>query len=399
MKVLIVNKFLYPNGGSETYIFELGKQLREMGHEVQYFGMEHEGRIVGNRVGSYTSNMDFHGSSRNKILYPFRILYSQEAYLKIQRVLKDFEPDVVHLNNFNFQLTPSVIYAVKKYEKRIGRRIKLVYTAHDYQLVCPNHLLMIPETGERCQRCLNGHPINCLLHRCIHNSLAQSLFGSIEGQIYRKLHTYRMLDVVICPSYFMSAKLETHEDLKGRTVMMHNFVSQAVGEPFEKEDYVLYFGRFCMEKGTNTLLKVCRSLPDIPFVFAGDGPMTDDVNAIVNVENRGFLGGEALRRTIQKARFTVFPSEWYENCPFSVMETQLYGTPVIASDLGGTSELLENGRTGILFSGGNEEELREKIQMLWYNREKLEELTQNCRVVSFLTVQEYCRELLELYQK
>ena len=59
MKVLIVNKFLYPNGGSETYIFEIGKQLEKLGHEVQYFGMEHEGRIVGNHAESYTSDMDF----------------------------------------------------------------------------------------------------------------------------------------------------------------------------------------------------------------------------------------------------------------------------------------------------------------------------------------------------
>lgn len=49
MKVLIVNKFLYPNGGSETYIFKLGEILEKKGHEVQYFGMEHEGRIVGKK--------------------------------------------------------------------------------------------------------------------------------------------------------------------------------------------------------------------------------------------------------------------------------------------------------------------------------------------------------------
>mgnify|MGYP002679074463 CR=1 FL=1 len=63
MRVLIVNKFLYPNGGSETYIFSIGRQLQEMGHEVQYFGMEHEGRIVGNRAESYTENMSFRDSS------------------------------------------------------------------------------------------------------------------------------------------------------------------------------------------------------------------------------------------------------------------------------------------------------------------------------------------------
>ena len=60
MKILMINKFLYPNGGSETYMFGLGQQLEKMGHEVQYFGMEHEGRCVGNRVNAYTSDMDFH---------------------------------------------------------------------------------------------------------------------------------------------------------------------------------------------------------------------------------------------------------------------------------------------------------------------------------------------------
>lgn len=83
MKILIVNKFLYPNGGSETYIFRLGEQLQKMGHEVQFFGMEHEGRIVGNRVESYTSDMDFHTGRFARILYPFKIIYSREARRKI----------------------------------------------------------------------------------------------------------------------------------------------------------------------------------------------------------------------------------------------------------------------------------------------------------------------------
>lgn len=103
MKILMINKFLYPNGGSETYIFELGKQLEKMGHEVQYFGMEHEGRCVGNRVGAYTSSMDFHGGSRlAKLTYPLKTIYSSEARQKLRLVLDDFRPDVIHLNNFNY---------------------------------------------------------------------------------------------------------------------------------------------------------------------------------------------------------------------------------------------------------------------------------------------------------
>ena len=80
MRVLIINKFLYPNGGSETYIFKLGEALEQHGHEVQYFGMEHEGRCVGNRVNAYTSGMDFHGGSKlSKLTYPIKTIYSKEA--------------------------------------------------------------------------------------------------------------------------------------------------------------------------------------------------------------------------------------------------------------------------------------------------------------------------------
>ena len=80
MRVLIINKFLYPNGGSETYIFKLGEALEQHGHEVQYFGMEHEGRCVGNRVNAYTSDMDFHGGSKlSKLTYPIKTIYSKEA--------------------------------------------------------------------------------------------------------------------------------------------------------------------------------------------------------------------------------------------------------------------------------------------------------------------------------
>lgn len=125
MKVLMINKFLYPNGGSETYMFELGKQLERMGHEVQYFGMEHEGRCVGNRVDAYTGSMDFHGGSKlTKLTYPLKTIYSSEARQKLRLVLDDFRPDVIHLNNFNYQLTPSIILEAE------GERTRLPHPLH-----------------------------------------------------------------------------------------------------------------------------------------------------------------------------------------------------------------------------------------------------------------------------
>ena len=418
MKILMVNKFLYPNGGSETYIFKLGEQLQKKGHEIQYFGMEHAGRIVGNRLECYTSDMDFHAGGVGKLLYPFRIIYSGEAKRKMRRVLEDFRPDVVHLNNINFQLTPSIIYAVRAFEKKSGKRIKIVYTAHDYQWVCPNHMMRIPATGQICFACRGGDFKQCSKNRCIHDSRVKSLIGTIEAGFYAMRKTYGMVDVIICPSEFMKKQLDTDPLLAEKTVMMHNFIDKdtaVAGKTHGKKkkrrekaevfgtaadgdrpagDYVLYFGRYAEEKGTLTLLEACRALPEIPFVFAGTGPLEGRVNQAPNVENRGFVAGEELRRLIAQARFSVYPSEWYENCPFSVMESQMYGTPVLASDLGGAPELVQPGRTGDLFRGGDAQELTEHIKELWEDPELCRTYSENCRSINFDTAEEYCAKIV-----
>ena len=400
----MVNKFLYPNGGSETYIFKLGGQLQKMGHEVQYFGMEHEGRIVGNHAGIYTSDMNFHAGGLQKLFYPFRIIYSTEAKKKMRLVLEDFQPDVVHFNNINFQLTPSVIYAVRAYEHKSGRQVRIVYTAHDYQWVCPNHMMRIPATGEICFACRGGDYRQCSKKRCIHNSRIRSLLGTIEAKYYAKRKTYGMVDVILCPSEFMKKQLDTDPLLADRTVMMHNFIETDAekqsggvkenGLVRDQKDYVVYFGRFSEEKGTRTLLEACRALPDIPFIFAGTGPLEEEVNQVSNVENRGFVTGEALHRLISGARFSVYPSEWYENCPFSVMESQMYGTPVLVSDLGGAPELVQAGVTGDLFRGGDAQELTEHIRAMWNDPELCRKYSENCKNINFDTIEEYCAKIV-----
>lgn len=399
MKILMVNKFLYPNGGSETYIFELGKQLVRMGHEVQYFGMEHEGRIVGNHAESYTSNMDFHTGKLQKLCYPFKIIYSTEARKKIRSVLDDFKPDIVHLNNFNFQLTPSIIYEVRKYERQSGRTVKLFFTAHDYQLICPNHMMRNPSTGENCGKCLNGSVFACTKYRCIHTSFVKSVLGSLEAWLYRRLKTYRYLDCIICPSDFMKEKLSTNPLLAPKTVTMHNFVEISGWGAEGKGEYVLYFGRYSEEKGIYTLLNACRALPEIPFVFAGSGPLETEIGKAENIDNRGFQNGEALYRLIAEAAFSIYPSEWYENCPFSIMESISCGTPVIGAGIGGIPELVIEGRNGELFKSGDANDLRDRIWELWNNRELLGKYTEECRKKQFDTVGEYCEKLVKLYAR
>ena len=433
MKILIVNKFLYPNGGSETYIFSIGRQLEKMGHEVQYFGMEHEGRIVGNHAESYTENLSFRDSASgagsgngimqklSKLSYPFKIIYSRDAKIKIRKVLEDFRPDVVHLNNINFQITPSIIDEIKAFDPKI----RIISTAHDSQWVCPGHLMRIPATGELCQRCIDGAYGNCAKYKCIHNSKLQSILGTVEAEFYKRRRTYSMVDTVIAPSYFMKNILEHNPQLKGRIVPLHNAIDlpapahdavekQAAAQQTEEllrqhglrdHGYVLYYGRYDAEKGMDSLLKACRKLPEILFVFAGKGELEKEVEALPNGKNIGFQRKEMLYPVIQHARFTVIPSNCYENCPYSVMESELLGTPVVASDLGGIPELILPGVTGELFEAGNVAELSTKIRELWENEEELAVLRDGCRRLSagelslkFDNTEQYCRKLLKIYQ-
>ena len=395
MKILIVNKFLHPNGGSETYIFELGKELVRQGHQVEYFGMEHEGRIVGNHAECYTRNMDFHTGKLQKLLYPFRILYSKEARKKIRAVLEDFKPDIVHVNNFNFQLTPSILYEIK------AHHIPIVFTAHDLQLVCPNHLMVNGKSGPGCEQCLTKGSFSCFKGRCIHGSAVKSLLGALENLLYKRLKAYRYIDKVICPSLFVESKLKQNPMLAGKTLVLRNFITDMEQSKslHAKKNYVIYFGRYSKEKGVETLLEVCRDLKDIPFVFAGKGELGEEVGKAVNIENKGFMRGEILHKLIAEARFSICASECPENCPFSVMESQLLGTPVVGANIGGIPELIRDGEDGILFESGNVDSLKAAIRTLWKDTEKQTKLAEGCLHVSYDNCEEYCKKLLDIYHE
>ena len=398
MKILLVNKFLYPNGGSETYIFSIGKCMEEMGHSVQYFGMQDERNVVGNQVNSYTSNMDFHASGMTRLLYPFKIIYSHEARKAIRKVIENSQPDVVHLNNFNFQLTPSIIYEIKK------KNIPIVYTAHDYQLVCPNHLMRNGKTNQNCNQCQGASYKECTKNRCIHGSFVKSVLGSIEAWIYDKMRTYQRIDGIICPSLFIKGKLLQNRNLTGKMIAIPNFIYGEMDEQiFEKRlvehDFVFFFGRYSEEKGIKTLLEAARHLSGIQFVFAGKGPL-DDLVCGDNIKNVGFVDTTMIKELIREAEFSIYPSEWYENCPFSVMESISEGTPVLGARIGGIPELIEEGVTGKLFESGNIDDLIQKIEQIWENRDELKRNCKNNRGRDrFDTLEIYCKKLLKFYEE
>lgn len=397
MRILLVNKFLYPKGGSETYVFKLGEVLKKHGHQVEYFGLENEKNILTNSVDSYVSHMDFSEGVLKNLKAPFRIIYSSEARKKIRKVLNTFNPDIIHLNNIQFHLTPSIILEAEKYRKERKSDLKIIYTAHDYQLVCPSHGLFDSNINI-CEKCLDGNYFNCLKTKCMKNSRGKSLLATADAYFWKYSKAYEYIDKIICPSEFLKSKLDTQKRFADKTVMLHNFFDAEAVLQNEKEDYILEFGHLSKDKGTLTLLEAAKNLPDIKFVFAGYGEAVENIKEVSNAEYVGFKTGEELKKLISKAMLSVYPSEWYENCPFSVIESQIYGTPVIGSRMGGIPELIKEGETGLLFEAGNSLDLTEKIKQI-INDKTLDEYTRNCKDVSFETSDTYYDKIMEIYKE
>ena len=396
MKILMVNKFLYSRGGCETYMLNLSEELKAKGHEVEFFGMYDEKNTVGNSENLYTTNMDFHSTGIARFLYPFKIIYSFEAFKKIGKVIDSFKPDIVHMNNINFQLTPSIIYAIKK------RNIPLVQTVHDYQMICPNHLLYSLEEAKPCERCINGSKFNCFKHSCIHYSKAKSLIGAVEAKLYSLLKTYKKVDLFVCPSKFLEEKLLSADSLySGKTFMVHNFIEK---KPMpEKSDaakpYVAFASRLSVEKGVDILAKAAKLLPDIPFLIAGNGPDNECLKNIPNVKMLGFISGDELISLIANAKVMILPSVWYENCPLNILETHSFGVPVITMNSGGMAELVEDGKTGLLIKESTPEATAEAINKCFNDEEFYSILKQNCaiRKDEIIEVGDYANILIEKY--
>jgi glycosyltransferase involved in cell wall biosynthesis len=398
MKILMVNKFLYPRGGSESYMLYLGEHLKAMGHEVQYFGMSDEKNTVGNSAEKYTQNMDFHSTGLGRFLYPFKIIYSLEAKKKIMQVIDDFRPDVVHMNNINFQLTPSIIDGIKK------KGIPLVQTVHDYQMICPNHLLYNFDKNTPCEKCVKGSTINCIKNKCIHGSSVKSLLGVIEAKFYTILKTYKKVDLFVCPSHFLENKLLAAKDYyKGKTKTIHNFINKEKFSVANRKEgsYIVYVGRLSKEKGIELIAKTAKLLPEYDFIVAGGGPDEDMLKDIPNLSLAGFLTGDKLTELVGNAKLLLLPSVWYENCPLSILEAHCMGVPVVTMNYGGMAELVKDGVTGALVHAPTPEAIAEKLKEVMENQSYFSLLNDNCKKEkdNILSVDTYCDILVNEYEK
>ena len=104
-----------------------------------------------------------------------------------------------------------------------------------------------------------------------------------------------------------------------------------------------------------------------------------NTNNLTNVQLLGHKTLPEVYNLITNAQFTVCPSEWYENYPFSVIEAMSFKKAIVGARIGGIPELIQDGKTGLLFESFNPDDLREKIVKLWNDDEMKKELGENAQ--------------------
>lgn len=360
-RVLIVNKFYYARGGDCVCTLNLERLLKSKGWDVAVYAMKYPENFASEWQDYFAEEVSFGGGITNKLAAAKRLLGFGDIQESFKKILRDFRPDVVHLQNIHSYLSPIIAKLSKDYGA------KVVWTLHDYKLLCPSYSCL--NNGNPCELCYTDKS-NVIKYRCMKGSLASSIFAYIEAKKWNVKWIERYVDAFICPSSFMAKKMKQGGFSESKLNVICNFVDPEKLDALNKkatnnrENYYLYAGRLSQEKGISTLLKVASTLP-YKLKVAGNGPLFDEVSTkyrdFEQIEFLGHQNAEQISNLLSKAIFTVCPSECYENNPLSVIESLCAGTPVVGANIGGIPELISNERTGYIFQPGNTAELSDYI--------------------------------------
>lgn len=402
MRILQINKFSYLKGGPERYMFSVSELLKSNGDDIAFFSMEHQNNIASEWNRYFVKNIDYfkNHSIKEKISIFKNTLYSLEAKDKILQLIDDFKPDIAHLHNFNHQLTPSILFALRK------QNIPTVMTLHDYKLVCPSYSML--NHGKVCELCRGKRFYHCAITRCHKDSFSKSLLATLESYLHHQvLNSYRHISYFICPSKFIMDKIQ-EMGLKGNFIYLPNFVDMSTIKPSgtKTNNKFVYWGRLSSEKGIFTLIRAFIGL-SVELEIIGEGPLRQKVeevlekNKIKNIRLLGYLSAENLFNRIRDSFAAIIASECYENNPFLALEAFALEKAVIGSRIGGIPELIKDGITGLTFETGNSDDLREKILNLLSNPEKAREMGKNARqfVEQELNSEKHYKKLIEIYNQ
>jgi len=363
MKILEINKFHYIKGGADRHYLEIVKLLKSKGNEVASFSMESPKNEFSPWKKYFVSYVGYNkGDSLNeKLKGIFRMFYSREAKKKINMLLDDFRPEIVHIHNIYHQLSPTILFEIKK------RKIPVIMTVHDYKLINPNYNLFL--RGRFYDGCRNGKYYECFLDKCVKDSYFKSFLSMLEAYWHGMLGTYeKNIDLYLAPSAFVKKILKENgisdEKIK---VFPHFAEKESLPERTKtaqksKRPNVLYSGRISKEKGVDQLIDIFKEIPEADLYLAGQIEDGLIVPKIANIKHLGFLNPSELEKRIRESSFIVSTSRLPETFGLIALEGMRLGKPFVGYDTGAYSEIVADNRTGYLCRDKNE--LKARITQL-----------------------------------
>ena len=388
MNILMANANWFPSGGDWTYVSSVCDLYIKNGHNVIPFSMSNSKNFSSEYDKYFVTNINYNELNQNKSLPNilkalYKSIYSKEAIIKLNNLLDEHHIDIAQLNNIHNIHTPAIIPVFKK------RNIPVVWRVLDYKILCPNRTFL--SNQNICEKCFKTKYYNCFINKCKKNSYSASLLTTIESYYNKLMPYYDMVDYYLFQSEFSRDLFVKYGfDIKKTAIIenpydLNNHMLQETKTNIVNNPYILYFGRISKEKGIFTLYDAVKKLPNIKLIIIGDGPdLTESINYIKNsfINNIEFVGplwGKDLEPYIQNCEFVVLPSEWYEPNPYVVLQTFSYGKTIVATAIGGLTNMIENDFNGILCNVKDADNLAIAINELFNNKNKLKFLGINAR--------------------
>lgn len=333
--------------------------LKSKGHQVAIYTMDYPGTLDSDFSSFFSKEVSFFGSLSAQLMAAKRAIFGSDIKKDFERLLVAFKPDIIHLHNVHSYLSPIVA------EIGCQNKIPVVWTLHDYKLLCPAYSCLC--RGEVCEKCYQDKT-HVIRERCMKNSLSASIVAYMEAIVWNKDRMNICTTAFICPSQFIANKMIQGGFSAEKMKVVNNFIPD-IG-PFEnasKDDYYCYVGRLSTEKGVQTLIEAAQSLP-YTLKIVGGGPLADELRALArDVRTIEFLGHQPFDRVkdiLSKAKFSIIPSECYENNPLSVIESLSMGTPVLGANMGGIPELIDTDSNGLIFEAKSVGDLQDRIEQM-----------------------------------
>lgn len=408
MKIILVNYRYFISGGPERYYFNIKEVLEQNGHEVIPFSIKSSRNLPNGYEKYFLDIVDdevYFAQSNKKsikvILKSFeRMFYSFEAKRKFGQLLRDTKPDLVYIMQMHNKISPSIIDAAK------GQGVPVVHRISDFQYMCPNALFYNDAKGV-CEDCLNGNKWHCVRNRCVLGSKVYSAIKLGAKMLHDSMHITRKIDAFVVPSSFTLGKLAEYGIPTEKLHHIPTFFNLKEANPeVEYKPFVLFVGRIEKQKGLMTLVRAFVNTDyNLKIIgFSNDG-YEDELKSYLNGKrhNIEFLGRmvfDDIVPYLKTCLCTVVPSEWYDNFPNVILESFAYKKAVVATDFGSLPELVKDGETGLTFEYRDEADLRRKIEYMFGNTEKAQQMGDNAfsAVLSNYSPETHYNRLMQLFR-